>query len=291
MAFLKNADRDRDETIRRMRSVIERLDSLEKNQEKVIEELEVLLKSKSTEAKGKLADYIRSDGFREKFCAWSHDDGPPANPESWKETECRIQESLQRWFNRLIQEWEQEHHIFENVRQSLIQQVALKFKYFEEQLEFLLFSDTADKREFGGPLTLAGGVLALPRAATTLGIVSVIKNLQEEKMKRKIEKYEDNRGLFLQVRSSTYLSSFLDHEEGLSEYAEYLMKNVEFCLEQVKAGIPNLIKMDRQLYRQLKGEKRSKEEIKKIYISLKEDCECLSKDLKMLFEGTQSWSE
>ena len=335
MAFLESADRDRDETIRRMRSVIERLDSLEKDQEKVIEDLGDLLKSKTTEAKGKLAEYIRSDGFREKFCAWSHDDGPSADPESWEMTECRIQESLQRRFNQLIQEWEQEHRIFENAQSPLIQQFLSKFKAFEKQLEFLKgdvvmnASDVTSKLQallkwfdeeltltrfvafipsplnlvstlllcpalalcetgkkvfwatspFWGPFAFVSAIISFPVLAT----VSVRKKFHA---RMQIDKYEANRVSFLQESSSTWLSHFLDHGEALSKCAEFMMKDAEMCLEQVKAGIPSLIEKDRRLYQQLEGEKRSKEEIKRIYDPLKEDCEHLRNNLKQLFEAT-----
>ena len=348
MAFLENADRDRDDTMRQMRSVNERLNRLEKDQEKIIAGLEVLLKRKTTEAKGKMVEYIRSDGFREKFCAWSHDDGPSADPESWEMTERKIQESLQRRLKDHIEEWEQEHHIFKNARLSLIQQFLSKFKAFEKQLEFLkgdvvvinasdvtsrpapeelscfddedlifqstlipgviffplnlvsamllgpgvALSEKADKHIFWatsilwGPLAFVGGILALPTVATTVAIVSARKKVKEVKMRSKIKKYEANRVPFLQESSSTFLSNILDHEEALSKYAGYLMKDAELCLEQVKAGIPNLIMMDRRLYQQLEGEKRSKEEIKRIYDPLKEDCEHLRYNLKKLFEAT-----
>ena len=345
MAFLKSADRGHSETMHEMKSVIARLNSLENDQKKIVAELEALLKRKTTEAKGKLAEYIQMGVFREKFCSWSHDDGPPADAESWQETEHRIQKSLQRRFNQLINEWEQEHHIFENVRHSLIQQFVLKYKHVEKQLEFtkgdvvmnasdvtskvpedkfeddlslvavavpgviflplnlvsgillgpaLALSDT-DNDTFlmatsplWGPLALVGGILALPAVATAFAIDSAAKKIQEVKMRKKIKKYEANRGPVLQESSSTFLSNFLGYgvEAKLSKYAECLMKDAELCLEQVKVGIPNLIEMDRQLYQQLEGEKRSKEEIKRIYDPLKEDCERLRNNLKKLFEAT-----
>ena len=131
---LNNANRDHEETVAHIQRVHERLDSLQSSQEEAMEELESHLKIKTGSVARALEEHVHSGDFREKLCSWKHEEGPPADPDSWSTTEEEIHKRVQARFSALVAEWEKKSHVVADAITDFTSRVLLKYQEFEQEL-------------------------------------------------------------------------------------------------------------------------------------------------------------
>ena len=282
-----------------------------------------------------LAEHLRSDIFREKFCSWNHDEVPPADPNSWSKTEGEIKRRAEARFPKLVVEWEKENNVVADAIKDFTDSVLLKYQDYEQELaqleqqpqvEGLRYNarNTANSEEdddfptiavaisgiiflplnlaatlllapiaaafvalenhprvllatspLWAPIVLVSSILASPSVGVGLGIVAFAMQLRND---RKIKSYNENRTAVLHRVSSEYLNS-LCHARVTDDFAERLMAPARECLEQVKEGLPRMIRLNQLLYDKLEVDKRSKEETKETYGRLREDCRTLKTKL------------
>ena len=275
-----NAYRDQSEVAEKMESIIVRLFVIEKQQNRVMEELTYLLKARVNDAVHMLSEYLNSSDMRARFTSWTLDEVPKAES-SWEVTKSKISKALESRLQETIEHWEEDHLIFSNARKSLLQHFQKRFKFVEGQLRDLQGAVTdddldvpesfpddegftiAEKVVIGvtSPLRVPLTLVALVIGAPVFGVLA-IKNKIEDRSR--IKKYERDKCVFMAETSADYLDE-VTHESVLKLFVKNQVKEAKLCLKQIEARIPVLIEAHKMLCRQLGDEKRSQEEIKQLY--------------------------
>lgn len=275
-----NASRDQDKVADKMGLIIFRLLQIEERQNEVMEGLHRYLKTRTNGAVQKLGEYLKSRDARARFTTWTLDEVPKAES-SWEVTNSKITQALQNRLHEIIEHWEEEHQIFSNARQSLLQYFQQRYNFVEGQLRNLQGAVANDDRDvpesipadegftvaekvvigITSPLWVPITLVALVIGAPVVGILA-IKNKVEDK--RRIKEYEKDKCAFMLELSEAYLDGVTD-ERVLKVFVKDQLKEAKLCLKQIEARIPELIKADKMLCKQLGDERRSKEVIKELY--------------------------
>ena len=245
-----------------------------------MEELHNYLKARVRGAVQKLGEYLKSDDVRNRFTTWTLDEVPKAES-SWEVTKSNITKALNNRLREIVEHWEEDKQIFSDARQSLLRHFQQKYHFVEEQLRNLQGAVTDDDIDVPESMpadegfTLAGKValgvtspiwvpltlVALVIGGPVVGILSIKSKIED---RSKIKKYERDKCLFMAETAADYLDDVTD-ESVLKKFVKDQLKEATLCLKQIEARIPELIEGDKMLYKQLRDEGRSKEEIKELY--------------------------
>ena len=266
--FVTNASRDRRVMHGWIARILLRLTFIEKQQNKVMTELNEYLKNRVDGAMQKLCKYLSSEEVKTRFTSWTLDEVPEAES-SWKVTENEIMKTLSRRLREVIEQWEEDNRVFANARESLAQHFQQGYNSVHLQLRHLQGAVTADNvdvplsdaLDFG--LTLDENVTIDPTSPIRfpIGILAAIKSKLGN---RKIKAYEADKCAFMAEKSAKYLDSAID-DSFLQTFVKDQLEGVRIFLKQIEARIPELIQADRNLCKQLMNEKRARKDIEELY--------------------------
>ena len=113
-----NAHRDRDKVILRTKEIARRIKEIEKEQSKVIADLNVYRKERVNGALRELSEYLSSEVVKAPFTSWTKDE-VPAPENSWEVTENQIAKVLSKRLGELIEQWEEDKQVFAGARASI----------------------------------------------------------------------------------------------------------------------------------------------------------------------------
>ena len=275
-----NASRDQDKVADKMGLIIFRLLEIEERQNEVMEGLHRYLKTRTNGAVQKLGEHLKSREARDRFTTWTLDEVPKVE-RSWEVTKSKITQALQNRLHEIIEHWEEEHQVFSDARQSLLRYFQQRYNFVEGQLRNLQGAVTNDDLDVPESIPVDGGLtitekvvigvtsplwVPLSLVALIIGVpvvgILAIKNKMEDR--RRIQEYERDKCAFMLQTSEDYLDG-VTNERVLKAFVKDQLKEAKSCLKQIEARIPELIEADKMLCKQLGDERRSKEEIKKLY--------------------------
>ncbi len=280
-AFIQNSQEDRSKVIERMKFLLDRLVTIEKEQGSVNKELQEYLEEKIADAVGKLSKYLKSSDVVEMFTSLTLDYSPDLE-ESWEVAKPYIQTTLVKCHHGVIVAWEKEHHVFADACTSLIQYFQQRLNFVERQIQNLESSVleenaasladstlgaeslTVTERVISGVTTAIWapfGLAVLLVSAPVVGVMA-IKEKWEDWVKRK--QFEKDKFTFMENASKTYISEVAE-EKNVRSYVVEQLNRPQYYLDQVVARIPKLIKAAKMLCQQLRDENRSQEEIEDFY--------------------------
>ncbi len=278
-AFIHYSHKDRSKA-ERMALITERLEKIEKQESSVNKELQEYLDNETNNAVCELSKYLKSSEVEEQFTSWTSDDVSNSDDRWELMVTNYIQTALMKRLKELITAWEDKHHVFADVRTSLIQYFQQRFNVVEGQLRDLessLLADDAASSESGhqggNKLQLAKRVILAviyytPKdvAAKMLHLTFNFAFLGTKVAKREIEywlktkEFKKDKCAFMAKASKEYLAEVTE-EENLRTFVVEQLKECDVCLKQVVTRIPELINADKMLFQLLRDEKRSPQEI------------------------------
>ena len=277
---MMSASRDRQGVLKRTKQVLLRLASIEKQQDKVVEDLDNYLRDHVTGAIQYLSAYLSSEEVKARFISWAPDEVPSAE-DAWKETEDKIMKVLSRRLHVIIEQWEEDNQVFKNARESVVQYFKQRYNLVEEQLrnfEGTVAADCVDVTRgvaLNSGLTMGGKIalgitspIWIPLGLLTLVIgapavsIKAMKDKVESKMK--IKKYDADKCAFMARESAKYLDE-AKNEHALQKFVKDQLEDANLCLKQIKSRIPKLIQADKMLCEQLVNETRSQRELEDLY--------------------------
>ncbi|XP_067035404.1 uncharacterized protein [Acropora muricata] len=280
-AFISNAFRDREKALVKMGKILQRLDAIETEQNKVMEELKEFLDREVDDSLTQLSHYLSTEDVKMRFTSWTLDDAPKAEM-SWVATETKIEETLSRRLRDVIEHWEEDNKVFSKARESLLTHFKQRYNVVEEQLRNLYRVAFPDIPGDGGPVldTDSGvtvgqmifdgviNVIWIPFSLVAVVIGAPYKAIMALKEKwqhgRKLDTYKDDRCAFMKETSAEYLNRASDFTV-LRGFVEEQLREAEVCLQRIKATIPELIEADKMLYQRLVQETRGKEQLLRLY--------------------------
>ncbi|XP_022805450.1 uncharacterized protein LOC111342617 [Stylophora pistillata] len=280
-AFVMNANRKRSNVVKKMERIYQRLSTIEREQDEVMEDLRKHLKAKISEALQKLSKFLTSDEVRTRFTSWNLDEVPEVEV-SWQVTENKIDKALQGRLREIIEHWEEEKQVFTDARDSLLQYFQEQYDFVEGQIQNLQESVTTDDpisvakadpsaERFSTAAIIAIGVtspiwvpltlFALVIGSPVVGIISIKNKVEDSK---RLRRYENDKCSFMAERSAEYLNHGTN-DSVLKVFVKSQLRGAKLCLKQIEARIPELIHADKMLCNQLRHETRSCDEIQRSY--------------------------
>ena len=202
--------------------------------------------------------------------------------ESWEVTKHYIEKAYRERLQEVIAAWEEEHHVFADVRTSKIQYLQQRYNFLKGQLRNLESSvvgedaaspatgpqlpdnlSVAEKVIIGvtSPIWVPVGLVVLIASAPVVGAMAVRGKVKDL---RKPSEFEKDKRAFMAKESKTYLFKMAE-VQNLRAHVLTQLKESEDCLKQVLARIAELIQASKMLCQQLKDEKRSQKEIEVFY--------------------------
>lgn len=280
-AFIKNASEKREEVGKKMRVILIRLKSIEKQQEEVIKDLHEYLNNSVDSAVEELSTYLSSEEVQARFTEWTLDEVPKGEC-SWEVTRNKILDTQVSRLCEFIEQWEKENQVFANTRESLVQHFKQRYNLVEEQLRNLQSAVTADnsvddqsecdpevsftmaeKVIIGvtSPIWFPLGLVALVVGTPVVGFMAIKSNVED---KWKLKSYEEDKCNFM-AEDSVYFLNTVITERLLKSFVNIQMEEANLCLKQIEARIPELIQADKKLYEQLVDETHLQGQLKDLY--------------------------
>ena len=217
----------------------------------MIEDLNKYLKDRVDGAMRKLADYLSSEEVKVRFTSWTLDEVPKVE-RSWELTEHEITKALSRRLQEIIEQWEEDKQVFSSARESLVKHFQQQYQYVEGQLQNLqavvksdrdnVRQDFPSEEEFTAREDFIFGFTIPIWALLGLG-----KKMIERK---KMTEYKADKCIFMAKLSVEYLDE-AKNEVLLQTFVREQLEDAKLCLKQIEAHIPELIKVDKMLYKQL----------------------------------------
>ena len=287
-----NASRDREKATQKITLIIRRLDEIEKQQDKVMEDLHKYLKERVDDAVQQLSEYLSSEEVKARFTSWTMDEVPKTGG-TWDETDYHINEVLSSRLRKIIEEWEEDKKVFANAREYLLQHFLERYNFVEGQMRNLQAAVTArednivdkDRSDWltttdmlflysmpvvGIPIVgkvffnlPVSAIVVLTSVPAVVGAKIILDDWTSNKA------YEDNKCAQMARRSAEWLTA-ATHRDKLKKLVQNHFKQAEFCLEQIESRIPELIQADKMLYEELNAENQTNKEIPYLYKPIKD---------------------
>ena len=240
-AFVMNASRDREEASEKITQILHRLNAIEKQQDKVMADLWKYLKERTDETVQQLSEYLSSEEVKARFITF----------DSLTVNEMSVTNLVSRRFQEIIQEWEEEHRVFTNARQDLLQYFQQRYSFVEEQLLKLQIATTTD------------GLVHFDFAENSWHcffrrLVFVSKFTVQKVFG------PCNRTWYFESYALGYLASAA-RKNNLVFMVQQQFQQAELFLKQIESRIPELIHADKKLYEELIDESRTNKELQEIY--------------------------
>ncbi|XP_078379497.1 uncharacterized protein LOC144662542 isoform X1 [Oculina patagonica] len=253
--------------VERMALITERLEKIEKQESSVSKELQEYLDNETNNAVHSLSKYLKSSDVVDQFTSWTLEDVPNSDDRRELMFTNYIQTALIKRLKEVITAWEDEHHVFADVRTSMIQYFQQRFNIVEGQLRVLESSFLAKDavsltdRVFITVIyyTFFLAIIAIHRAVW-LG-TEVDQKLEDW---RKTNEFKKDKCTFMARASKEYLAE-VAKEQNLRTFVVEQLKEYHVCLKQVVTRIPELIGADKMLFQLLRDERRAPKEIERLY--------------------------
>jgi len=276
-----------------MEQIKGRLNSLKKNQEKTMKQLREDFDEEVKEAAQKLHAHLTSEQVIASFVSWTKEKAPEEKS-SLHETEEGINRALFSRLKEVIQKWEEETNVFRSARASLIESFEKHYLDVTDQLRNVERAITEDNATLASPdnkifssspstavftrvtgaLTFLGvGVASFalsPAFLLALPLASPVLFFKELSAFCGWLKYRSDKSSFLKGPSMKFLEDVASVEK-LTGFVKLEFKEVEDYLKDIEVRLPNLINDDERLCKQLVDDRRSKEEIEKLYNPIVKD--------------------
>jgi len=280
-----NASRDCKRVRDKITQILLRLESIEKQQDKVMADLRKYLSDRVDDAVQQLSEYLSSTDVKARFTTWTLDEVPKAGG-SWDETEYLIKKALLSRLREIIEKWEEDNKVFANACHRLLQHFQQRYNFVEGQLRNLQVAVTAGglvekdpplwlltnkQMVFGYSCTvasfsLAGSVLGLSYKETIflasfpaiVGAWMLLKDWFTNKA------YEGDECAQMAKRSADFLAA-ATQKDKLKLLVQEELKQAELFLEQIESRIPELIQADKMLYEELIAQTRTQKELQDLY--------------------------
>ncbi len=267
-----------------MALITERLEKIEKQESLVSKELQEYLDNETKNAVCELSKYLKSSEVVDQFTSWTLDDLPNSD-DRWKVMVTNfIHKTLMKRLKELITAWEDKHHVFADVRTSLIQYFQQRFNVVEGQLRDLessLLADDAASSEIGpqggtklqwAKRVILAAIYYAPKdlAAKMLSVTFDFAFFGTKVAKRELEywlktkEFKEDKCTFMAKASKEYLADVAE-EQNLRTFVVEQLKEGHVCLKEVVSRIPDLINADKMLFELLRDETRAPEEIERLY--------------------------
>ena len=279
-----NASRDSKRVRDKITQILLRLESIEKQQDKVMADLRNYLNDGVDDAVQELSEYLSSADVKARFTTWTLDEVPKAGG-SWNETEYLIKNALSSRLREIIEKWEEDNKVFANACHRLLQHFQQRYNFVEGQLRNLQVAVTAGgfaekdpplllltlQMLFGyscpvAGLSLAGNVLGLSYQKTIflvsvpafVGAWMLLKDWFTNKT------YEGDECAQMAKRSADFLAA-ATQKDKLKLLVKEELKQAELFLAQIGSRIPELIQADKMLYEELIAQTRTQKESQDLY--------------------------
>ena len=257
-AFVTHASRDHEKVNQRMTQILDRLDAIEKQQDKVMADLRKYLKKRIDDTVQQLTEYLSSEEVKARFTTLNFPEIPFGRLTLLGKATSRVRTLLSSRFQEFIQEWEEEHKVFTNARQDLLEHFQQRYSFVEEQLQKLQIATTAD------------GLFKTDHPKSTwvwyvleffvFQAIPITRNALEISVPwHPLQKCSE-----MKVLALDYLAT-ATHEGSLGSMVQQQFKQAELFLKQIESRIPELIHADKMLYKELMDESRTKKEVEEIY--------------------------
>lgn len=267
-----------------MQVIRHRLDVLKEQQSRHLIDLRRRMDNTVLDAVQKLMAYLESDSVRERFSDWTQDEVPTT-------FDGKVNQKFQKRLKGFIDEWEEDK--FKNAKESLVQQIQHHFNSFENQLSSLRGHVTGDFLGVPSIDPFPGGVsflsrlyvkiswvfhnLVFPFSGSKPGYLPSDSKVSWREIERNYKWFSDPRDAMKKL-SEEYLRSAVK-ESVLKPYVKSRLKEAEQCLSLVETLIPEKIEADKKLLAELSSEQRSSEEIKGIYLPIRNDASSMREKL------------
>lgn len=270
-----------------------RLVSIETNQKKMMQDLRNCFEEKVKETAQKLYEHLSSREVITRFSSWTEDKVPVVE-DSWEKTEEGMKRALQSRLNEVVESWEEKNNVLGSARKCLIESFEKHYLDVTSQLrdvEGVIMEEDGNLASpnnnilrsnpstglitfFGSVFSMCGFVLAgvawgpvyclgLPLVPTLLFYDNLAGNLR-------CWKYQRNKASFMKGPSKKFLQGAADPEK-LKIFVRGKLKEVEIYLNNMMESLPKLIEADKELCKQLAGDKRSQAEKEKLYKPIFDD--------------------
>ena len=259
---MKNASRDREKAYETITQILRRLDAIEEQQDKVVEDLRKYLNRCVDDAVQRLSNYLSSKIVKVSFTSWSLTEIPKGPLQYFGKASHRVSMQLSRRLQEIIEEWEEENRVFANARRDLLQHFQKRYNVVEEQLQELQTATTADVIiKIRSPYKIWIWVSALLSP-----FKMNFKWYSSSKVMIKYENFEKigKKCVEMEALALDYLIT-ATHEDKLKLMVQEQFKHATLCLKQIESRIPKLIQADKMLYEELFNETRTKKEIQDLY--------------------------
>jgi len=273
-----NASRDQNDVAKKMAAIICRLNQIEEKEKEVMEGLHMHFKGRVNDAAQKLGEHLRSPGVRAHFTKWTSDK-VPKEEDSWEETKIIIVKAFETRLQEIIEHWEEDHQVFSNARQTLLELIQQRFNFVERQLQniqVVVLDDDLNVPEIvpaDEELPMLDKVVMFINNVVWIKIPGLFKRLDVRVVGTLLKKAEDafrnmkyqrNKLASMASLSALYLNE-VTAESVLDTIVNDRLREVERYLKKIEDFIPEMIEADKMLCRQLADETRSQKERKDLY--------------------------
>lgn len=276
-----------------MERIKRRLVSIETNQKKVMQDLRDCFEEKVKETAQKLYAHLSSREVITRFSSWTEDKVPVVE-DSWEKTETGMKRALQSRLNEVVESWEEKNNVLGSARKCLIESFEKHYLDVTSQLrdvEGVIMGEdgnlaspnndilrsnfsTALIARFGSLFSLYGfafaGAAWAPVYFLGLSLVPTLLFYDDLAGYLRCWKYQTNKASFMKGPSEKFLQGAAD-PENLKIFVRGKLKDVEIYLNNMMESLPKLIEADKELCKQLAGDKRSQAEKEKLYKPIFDD--------------------
>lgn len=291
-AFLVNASRKRGEVETKMERIKCRLISMGTNHKKMIQDLRNCFEEKVKETAKKLYVHLSSREVITRFSSWTEDKAPVVE-DSWQQTEVGIRRALQSRLNEVVESWEEKSNVLGSARKCLIESFEKHYLDVISQLRdverVIIEKDgnltspnnnilssslsTGLFTRFTGLLTVGfslAGFITAPVCLFGLPLAPPLFFYYELAGYLRGRKYQMDKASFMKDPSEIFLKGAAD-PKNLEFFVRGKLKEVEIYLNNMEESLPKLIEADKELCKQLAGDKRSQAEKEKLYKPIFDD--------------------
>ena len=302
--FLKLAASNREECKQKMTEAFSRLEKIKKQGDKVVEEFAKDLEASFTEVVRQLTKFLSSDDVVKRFITWKPEE-VPVTSSSCKDTKhVQITKFLSSRLRELIEKWEEDNKVFASVQESFLQRIQQQFNTVTVQLDELqrlasgftwgpTRQDDSLTRPCPAWMLGAGAFFGSVKLTIFFGAENRDRLLRPfkfapsaferflsaiTKIFRQYTMNKEDKSAFMESSSKTYLT-VASKEEVVTNFVKDKLSGLKCLLDEIKHHLPKLIEADENLYIKLKTDKRSSENLRKVYQPLKDEGSTLRGEL------------
>ena len=260
--FVVNASKSPEEIRERLDKIFNRLEGIQKDQDKVIKDLRQTFGEQVDRVVQLLSQYLLSGDIKERFTKWSKEDAPDEDGGSCKNVKENVNAALSRRFQEIVDQWEEENKVFSNTRTFLMELFQNHFDDVEFKLQNVQSEATGDDSNNPRKLTFRIQIPFWKKAClnvmnTAWDVLMWYNAIRNFEFNRAIQRLRDFTSNVVKI---LYKSLLNDASEGilavslkqtLVPFVEDKLRDVKLYLDRIDSRLQELMEADRQLYEQL----------------------------------------